>query len=223
MANPNGIQDHNGTNADKLAAGYKSIDRKSVHPELFKKLQAAAEKGIRLHILDIGCGSGDDAIAMARLGHKVIGVEPSDLRKIAIRDHAHPDIDYRNGQLPNLKAAIHYSETFDVILMSAVLQYVDPAEAPVAFEQMALSLKPEGEIFLSYPSPPSRPHQYEITPDDLKRMIHKANENLPSLKKLSAAFQMAVKPDSRGRKSLDGRALNFYSCIVQPIGQSPKK
>src|SRR5688572_13342656 len=123
MANQAGIDDHSGGNAEKLAQGYKSIDRKAFHTKLFDYLKAASDHKQQLHVLDIGCGSGDDAFLIAQLGHRVVGIEPSDLQTIAKRDHAHENIEYRGGELPAL-ATLGPDETFDVIMLSAVWQYI---------------------------------------------------------------------------------------------------
>jgi len=214
MSNQSGIDDHSGEKAEPLAAGYKSINRQQVYPELYAFAQQASNGGKQLNILDIGSGSGNDAIEMAKLGHKVVAVEPSDLRHIAIRDHSHANIEYRDGSLPALDS-VRQNEKFDLVMLSAVWQYVDPSDRVASLIKIADTLKPDGKLIVVYPSPPSREHQFEASPEMLKADIEAANKQLPKSKKLSISGDPVVLPDSRGRKSLDGRDLNFYTFTIE--------
>ena len=209
MSNQAGIDDHSGENAEKLAQGYKSIDRRAFHKKLFDYLEDASAHKKRLHILDIGCGSGDDAALMANLGHSVVGIEPSDLRKIAIRDHSHDNVQYRKGQLPALDT-LEPNEKFDLVMMSAVWQYIDPAERVASLVSIAQHLNPGGSLYLTYASPPSRVNQFEVNPDMLVNDIIEANKRLPKASKLNVMGSPEIVPDPRGRKSLNGQDLNFY-------------
>ena len=214
MPNQAGIDYYNGANAEILASKYSSFDRKQIHRNLFDKLEEATTNGKNLTVLDIGSGSGDDAYEMAKLGHNVVAIEPSELHHIAIRDHSHQNIDYRNGQLPSL-TTIKASESFDVIMMSTVWQYIDPQERVDSLVKIAQHLKPNGSLYISYPSPPTREHQFEITEDMLTSDILTANQFLPKGKKLSISVQATISPDSAGRKSLDGQDVNFYSFSIE--------
>jgi len=207
----NGINDHNGENAERLAEGYKNIDRKKVNPELFSYLELMSSKGVRLKVLDIGSGAGNDAILIASMGHFVVGVEPSDLRKIAERDHSHPNIDYRNGRLPLLSNALKQDEIFDVTLLSAVLQYIHPNNRVESLIQIGLVLKEDGRLYINYPSPPSRPYQYEITDIRILSDFHQANLSLSPENQFPEDLNFTSIPDSRGRKSLDGRVIQFHN------------
>jgi SAM-dependent methyltransferase len=178
-------------------------------------------EGQILKVLDIGCGAGNDAMIIAKMGHDVVGVEPSDLRIIAERDHFHPKIRYIDGRLPVLPRILKEPEMFDVAILSAVYQYIHPEDRVQSLWQIGSILKENGRLFLNYPSPPSRPHQYEITPEQLRHDIRQANEHLEGRARLSDLFRMTVMLDSRGRKSLDGRELNFYNCEI--IKRAPSK
>jgi SAM-dependent methyltransferase len=214
MPNQDGINDHNGENAETLAAGYKIINRKSIFSEIFEFIDKATASGKKLRVLDIGSGAGNDAIEIAKFGHYVVGIEPSDLRHVAIRDHSHPNIQYRDGLLPKL-GTVNEDEKFDLVIMSAVWQYIDPAERVESLARIADILNPDGKLVLSYPSPPSRIHQYEVSPEMLKADIEAANALLPKSNKLSISGEPVVIPDSRGRKSLDGRELNFFRYTIE--------
>ncbi len=214
MSNEAGINDHNGENAETLASRYKSLDQRKIYPRLYAHVDEAATEGKKLKILDIGSGSGDNAIEMARLGHDVLAIEPSDLRHIALRDHSHPQIEYRDGSLPQLDC-LKSEEKFDLVLLSAVWQYIDPAERVASLLRIAEVMAPNAQLVISYPSPPSREHQYEASPEMFKADIDDANAMLPKSKKLAIQGEPIILPDVNGRKSLDGRELNFYTYTIQ--------
>src|ERR1700722_11261618 len=54
--------------------------RDAVRQELVRRQLAAnlPTRGERLRVLDAGCGQGTQAIALARLGHHVVGLDVSD-------------------------------------------------------------------------------------------------------------------------------------------------
>lgn len=213
MPNEAGIADHNGENAETLAQGYKQVIRREAYPKLYAFADGAARDGKALDILDIGSGSGVDAIEMAKLGHHVVGIEPSDLRSIAMRDNGHPNIDYRNDTLPALHS-LSTDEKFDLVMLSTVWHYIDPAERVPSLLKIATALKPGGKLVLSYPSPPSRVHQYEISPAMVAAEIAEANAQLPPSKQLAMQGAPEIIADTRGRKGLNGQDLNFYTFTI---------
>lgn len=214
MPNIAGINDHNGELAESLAQGYKTLDRRSIYPEIYAMTDRAAANGQSLHILDIGAGAGNDAIEMAQAGHHVVAIEPSDLRHIAERDHPHAHIDYRDDVLPELKT-IAREEQFDMVMMSAVWQYIDPSERVAALVRIGQAMRPGGTLVFTYPSPPSRPHQFEASPEMVKADMDAANQQLPRHRQLSLSGEPSILPDSRGRKSSDGRDIHFYTFVAE--------
>lgn len=213
MPNQAGIDDHNGERAEKLVTGYRAINRKAAFPELFDFVEQARAMGRILHILDIGSGAGQNAQEMAACGHTIVGVDPSDLRHIAVRDNAHPSIDYRDDLLPELKT-IKDDETFDMVLLNAVWQYIDPVERVPSLLRIAGLLKKNGRLFLRYPTPPSRPYQYEITTEMFQSDITMANALLPQMHQFSFLGDVKIAPDPQGRSSHDGRELNFQRYVI---------
>ncbi len=88
-------------------------------------LEPTAEAPLKgLSILDIGCGAGLLAEAMAVRGASVTAIDPSE-RNIAIaQQHARSrglNIDYRTGSVDTLDPA----EQFDVVLNMEVVEHVD--------------------------------------------------------------------------------------------------
>jgi 2-polyprenyl-6-hydroxyphenyl methylase / 3-demethylubiquinone-9 3-methyltransferase len=98
-----------------------------------------------LRALDIGCGGGFVAEEFARLGCRVVGVDPSEVSIETARRHAAAtglDVDYRVGSGERLPAA---DGEFDLAYCCDVLEHVADLDAVVS--ETARALKPQG-IFL---------------------------------------------------------------------------
>jgi 2-polyprenyl-6-hydroxyphenyl methylase / 3-demethylubiquinone-9 3-methyltransferase len=98
-----------------------------------------------LRALDIGCGGGFVAEEFARLGCRVVGVDPSEVSIETARRHAAAtglDVDYRVGSGEQLPAA---DGEFDLAYCCDVLEHVADLDAVVS--ETARALKPQG-IFL---------------------------------------------------------------------------
>jgi 2-polyprenyl-6-hydroxyphenyl methylase/3-demethylubiquinone-9 3-methyltransferase len=96
-------------------------------------------------VLDLGCGGGFMAEAMAHRGARVSGIDPSAAAIAAAREHAGAGalgIDYRvaSGEALPFGAA-----TFDVVVCVDVLENIEAWEAVVA--EVARVLRPRG-LFL---------------------------------------------------------------------------
>jgi SAM-dependent methyltransferase len=109
----------------------------------------ALEPGIRA--LDVGCGTGEDVIAMADLAQpkgRAVGVDISaTMIDEARRRHGHrPDVSFQTadaGLLP------FESSTFDACRCERTLQHIDVPDAAVA--EMARVLRPGGRLALLEP------------------------------------------------------------------------
>lgn len=129
--------------AAELADGYEGLDALQTHPRLFAMLE-----GVRsANILDVGAGTGRDAAALARLGHRVTAVEPSS-RMLRLAKGLHPgnDVRWLADSLPNLAEV---SGTFDVVLLSAVWMHVPPADRRAAFSRIVDLTAPGGRIYMT--------------------------------------------------------------------------
>ncbi len=114
---------------------YYNIDTKD--PKPFKNLR----------ILDIGCGGGILSEPMARLGGKVVGVDPSEKNIKIAKTHSNQSklkIDYINSSAEQL---VEWGEKFDVILNMEVVEHVSNIET---FISSCYSLiKPGGIMFIA--------------------------------------------------------------------------
>lgn len=100
-----------------------------------------------LRILDIGCGAGVLCEPLARLGAKVVGVDPGNSNVMMARRHAHEaglSIDYR---CTTAEALAEAGEQFDVVLAMEVVEHV--ADAGVFLARCAQLVKSGGLMILS--------------------------------------------------------------------------
>ncbi len=105
-----------------------------------------ALKGLR--VLDVGCGGGILAEAMAACEAKVVGIDASDASIKAAHHHlltSHLQIDYRCMTTDML--AQSDTEPFDVVTCMELLEHVPDPEAVVA--ACRLLTKPGGHVFFA--------------------------------------------------------------------------
>ena len=107
----------------------------------------AARAGPPERLLDVGCGAGIAAEALARRGFQVLGVDASSPAIEVARAHAAKQslpLEYRVGVAEDLRAA---DLRFEVITALEVIEHVPDPEAFVA--TLAALLAPDGKLFLS--------------------------------------------------------------------------
>ena len=103
--------------------------------------------GLRgLRMLDIGCGGGILSEPLARLGARVVGIDPSASNITVAKTHAAEaalSIDYRDTTVEELAKT---GETFDVVLAMEVVEHV--ADVGLFLDLAAATAKPGGLMFL---------------------------------------------------------------------------
>lgn len=168
---------------------------------------ALARAGMRplasLSVLDVGCGGGLICEPLARLGARVIGLDPARENIEAARRHAAGQslaIDYRAGRVEDLQAE---GLAFDVVVCLEVVEHVPD---PGAFLGACAALvRPGGLLLLSTLNRtikayllaivggeyvlrwlPVGTHQWErfVTPDELARYLRAAGLEPPVVKGL---------------------------------------
>lgn len=100
-----------------------------------------------LRIVDVGCGAGLICEPLAQRGAQVVGVDAAANNIAAARLHAQAsglDIDYRGGEP---LAALHDSESFDVLLLLEVVEHVD--DVPAFVRDAVAHLAPGGLLLAS--------------------------------------------------------------------------
>lgn len=116
--------------ADRFVEHYRSL-RGAVRSELVsRQLDEHLPPG-RLSVVDVGGGAGQQALRLARLGHRVVLVDPSKrmLEKAATALDGQPPKLHRQIRLVRAGAEdagrLLADNTFDVVCCHAVLPYVD--------------------------------------------------------------------------------------------------
>lgn len=144
MAEPAGSHGY-GENANALAQEYESITFEEVHRDVLHLFPVCPSK-----VLDVGAGSGRDAAALARRGHYVTAVEPTDaLRRQGQAIHAGVEIAWLNDALPDLNVVRGRGEHFDLLLLTAVWMHLDEDERKRGMSSVAALLAPSGTVILS--------------------------------------------------------------------------
>ena len=102
-------------------------------------------------VLDVGCGGGILAEALAREGARVTGVDPSEQSLAAAREHAGRSglsIDYRGGTAEAL-ASGGLGKAYDLVLAVDVLEHVDDLDGTL--DAISTVLAPGGGLgFLTH-------------------------------------------------------------------------
>ncbi len=114
-------------------------------------VEAASTSGDGLDVLDLGGGTGGDAVRLALLGHRVTVVDPSpDALASLDRRAAEADVDHADGRVLGVLGdtadlAEHVdSASFDLVICHGVLEHVDdPGQALAA---TAAALRPGGHV-----------------------------------------------------------------------------
>ena len=101
-----------------------------------------------LRALDIGCGQGRDALAIARLGHQVHGVDISPAGIAQMRDEAAEDGLPVSGHVADIRSYAP-DTAYDVLLIDRTLHMLpDEAERIAVFTRLLTALKRSGWLLL---------------------------------------------------------------------------
>jgi SAM-dependent methyltransferase len=197
---------HYSATSRRRAAAYDAASFEDVHASLLDLLPSPGAA-----VLDIGSGSGRDALALARRGYQVTAAEPSR----ALREHGRnrdtaEAVTWLDDRLPNLTKLTGGVERFDLILCSAVVMHLNRAELRPAFAAMASLLAGGGRLAIST--------RGEV-PGDPPGLI--TTHGPRSLK--AAARRAGLQPiqETRSTDSLGRTGLNWLSLIFEASAPEP--
>lgn len=116
----------------------------------FNKAKQVGLLGARpgLRILDAGCGRGETALALARAGAQVAGIDYSETAVELTREmlaEIQPDADLRIGSVTELPWP---DATFDRVQFSDVIEHLDPEQTVPALRELRRVLKPGGYVLV---------------------------------------------------------------------------
>lgn len=124
-------------NALRLAEQYDSLTFEQVHADWLSWLEQLPAGAL---VLDIGAGSGRDALALTERGMQVTAVEPAEKLR-TIGEAKSEKVTWVNDMLPTLS---RISGDYDLILISAVWMHLTPAQQHQGLVRIAQLLKPNG-------------------------------------------------------------------------------
>ncbi|WP_372958285.1 methyltransferase domain-containing protein [Marinobacter sp.] len=132
-------------NARKFFDQYQSLTFEQVHSDWLPLLETSS--GLAL---DVGAGSGRDALALAERGWDVVAVEPAEeLRRLGEAATVHRSIQWVEDSLPDLAEIRKLSYRFDLILVSAVWMHIAPSSRERAFRILTELLAPSGTLVIT--------------------------------------------------------------------------
>jgi SAM-dependent methyltransferase len=105
-------------------------------PRLIEHVAAALHLKPRQHVLDLGCGPGFLALAFAKLGHAVLGLDPDKAMLEAARDFAAKDglaCEFREGSSFDLSPALG---RFKLACMGRSFHWMDRQATLAALDRM---------------------------------------------------------------------------------------
>ncbi|MGP9830943.1 class I SAM-dependent methyltransferase [Marinobacter sp. NSM] len=132
-------------NAQKFFTQYQSLTFEQVHSDWLPHLDK--QTGLAL---DVGAGSGRDALALAERGWDVVAVEPAaELRRLGGAATVHRSIQWVDDSLPDLSEIRKLSYRFDLVLVSAVWMHLAPTSRERAFRILTELLAPSGMLVIT--------------------------------------------------------------------------
>ncbi|KTD46322.1 SAM-dependent methyltransferase TehB [Legionella quateirensis] len=131
----------------------KKYGLSAVHSDLASTYQTYLRHLQNASILDVGCGSGRNLLYLAKMGHRVKGIDHNQSAIEAIQDVAQkealPDV---IAQLYDLNQPLNLEpEHYDLVLSTVTLQFLNPERIPVLFTELQEVTKINGYHFLVIP------------------------------------------------------------------------
>lgn len=137
--------------AERFFAQYHELDFETLHRAWLPHLPERPG-----FALDVGAGTGRDAIALAERGWEVLAAEPAErLRAMGEQATSGHGIQWTADRLPELETVRAHSYRFDLILVSAVWMHVPPTQRERAFRILAELLAPGGTLVVTLRHGPS--------------------------------------------------------------------
>jgi len=139
------------TQYNPITAKHYAAYRPSLHLPILKKVLGNAHLTLGL---DVGCGTGQSALALTHFCDKVIAIDPSE----SMLQHAmpHDQIEYQQCNGQNLE---FNANTFDIITFAGSLYY---AKTQHLLTEVLKVTKPTGQIII---------YDFEILLDDTLRQL----------------------------------------------------
>ncbi len=134
-----------GRSAGKLAEVYNNLSTESVMPGFAERLPSPISGKI-LRALDLGCGSGRDAVWLAEKGFEVVAIDGApEMIAQARAQKSHPHVTYFEDLMPEIEKVKALAQTFDAVILSAVWMHLDTDERRTMMDNLK-DLTNEGAV-----------------------------------------------------------------------------
>lgn len=130
-------------NAVKCSEQYLSISFDSVHRSWINKVDFNVIKSA----LDIGAGSGRDALMLSNYGLRVTAVEPAESLMSKGKEHTGSQVHWLKDTLPKLKFL--ETKTYDLILISAVWMHLNDKQQSESLMRLRTLLNKHGILIIT--------------------------------------------------------------------------
>lgn len=185
------------SNSTSYFDNYNKLYFSNVHRQFIKFLP----ENPSAQILDIGCGSGRDALSLARRGYQITAIEPSvKMLELAQEKNNHKNIRWLNDSLPKLASLNH--DIYDFILLSAVWMHIAPWERETSIKRVSALLNVDGRlaITLRIGAPDPARKMYPVSVEELLKLskdigfkpIYISRETKDSLKRNEVTWKKIV-------------------------------
>ncbi|MEX2985561.1 class I SAM-dependent methyltransferase [Streptomyces sp. C36] len=159
------MQSYYEQNASSLGQRYGSVAFEEVHGGVLDLLPPAPAR-----VVDVGAGTGRDAVALARRGYQVVAVEPvRAMREVARRLYPCEEVCWVEDSLPGLSRL--EGAAFDLALLSAVWMHLPSGSRGRAMERLGGLLAPGGLLVVSLRrgAPPADRVMFDVPAEEVAR------------------------------------------------------
>jgi len=177
------MSDYYNRNAQQLFEKYQSLDPNKVHASWLEYLPS--EAGLAL---DVGAGSGRDAIWLAEMGWKVIAVEPAkSLRELGQNASKAYSVTWSYDCLPNLTKLIDYKHKFSLILVSGVLMHLPYEKRITSLETLINLMATDAVLIVTLRQGPDIEDRelYTVTADEIEQFAKEKSIEVKARKTLA--------------------------------------
>lgn len=142
---------------------YDSLSFEEVHKNWCTDFVFAGKK-----VLDIGCGSGRDSRYMSSKGAEVTAVDKSrHFIEYCKNNTNDPKIVWIEDALPEIKKISKFEHQFDLILVSAVLMFLNKKEQLESVKKLVPLLAPKGRMVITFKTSTSETDIFEFNEEVL--------------------------------------------------------
>jgi SAM-dependent methyltransferase len=128
---------------NQVAKDYENV-RPPYPPDVFERIVEYSGLTEHFNVLEIGCGTGQATLPMARLGVRLLAIEPGDhlLNLAQAKLIAYPKVSFRNCFF---ESADLVPNSFDLAISATAFHWIPPE---IAYARTAEVLKPGGTLAL---------------------------------------------------------------------------